>query len=152
MTGFMTFSQSDQDGEPTATSWYTRDINTLNYETVTTEMEAVRDAWDAVTKGFIWKEEWGNRVQNAPAGVPSNDNTAHRELKWVASYSDNVTFKKYTMEVGCADDQFLLANTKFMDKTTTEYGNIKTAMETNVVSPAGNAITLIEVYQVGRDI
>jgi len=75
-----------------------------------------------------------------------------RENKWLVTYRDNVTGKKYRLEIPGADTTLLEEGTDRLAHTTAEYIAFKAAFEDYVVSEAGNAVVLEELIHVGRNI
>lgn len=94
--------------------------------------------------------------------IPS---TAQRELKWAVSYEDNQEFldpgtdlvqnpgflKRFTFELGTANTDPLSPGSDILDPATTQWTTIQNAL-TDVRSPYGGTVSLLEVRLVGRAI
>lgn len=84
------------------------------------------------------------------AGVPANA-FAQREIKWLVRYTDNVTLKKYSREIPCADLALVVQGTDFMDLSAGPGLALKTALDTDMLSPDGNPISVDSVEHIGRN-
>lgn len=84
--------------------------------------------------------------------VPPGDVNAQREKKWRVSYADNVTGRRYALEVGGADLALLQANSDLMDLALPGPAAFVANFEAGALSLAGNAVTVIEIRFVGRTI
>ncbi len=79
--------------------------------------------------------------------------TGQREEKWLLVYQDNVTIKTYSSELPCRDTSLAtVAGTDMVDLTVSPWVAFKTAFETLWVSPDENAVTLLEVRLIGRNV
>lgn len=75
------------------------------------------------------------------------DSQSQREKKWIVSYEDTVTFRRYSVEIPCAqlvDSQFK-PNTDEIDLSNAIWINFVNAFEAAVVSPDGNAVNVLAV-------
>jgi len=110
-------------------------------------------ALDAMTLGLQQKEETvlSTSVVNV---TPATSPLAQRENKWLLRYHNGTTRKNFTTELPCADLTLLDPNnTDFVDKTTTEWTNLKAAFEAVVVDPDdGGAVILDDAEFVGRNL
>lgn len=118
--------------------------------------QAARDAFETaisnVTNGTRFRRE-ATLAELVASSSPPNNNS-FREDKWLLRVEDNSTFKRYSFTVATADPSTvtLIAGTDKVDLTVGAGLALKTAVEAFVVSPAGNAITLVEAVYVGRNI
>lgn len=77
--------------------------------------------------------------------------TAVRELGIMVSYSDNVTAKKYHFVIPGPAEGLLVAGTDNVDPANADWIAFKSAFETDVLSEAGNAVTVLSGKLVGRN-
>jgi len=86
-------------------------------------------------------------VENLPASA-----LAQREMALLVSYQDNVNGKKYTFSIpGPKWDLIGQAGTDIIDPANVLWLAAKTAIQTFMVSPDGNAITVVAGRLVGRN-
>lgn len=91
-------------------------------------------------------------ASEAVLSTSAPDPGVQRESKWLVTYRDNVTGKKYRLEIPGADTTLLEEGTDRLSHAAAEYTAFKTAFEAYVVSEAGNATVLEELIHVGRNI
>lgn len=111
-----------------------------------TALDGVVNAQE-ITRNVTYTEKLGNGF--------SIDPTSRRETKLLVRYEDSVNFKLYTTEIPAVDTSVLtyVANTDFVDITAgTAIPALVTALETYVVSPDDNAITVLDMQVVGRNL
>lgn len=92
--------------------------------------------------------------EDKDAGISgkATDALAHREIKYLVRYSDNVTGKIYRAEIPCADLSLLDGDTDFLSLSSTEGAAFVTAFEANCLSEVGNAVTVQSIQFVGRNL
>lgn len=123
-----------------------------NYAAITAAFNAVLAAVEDVTEGNI--QEWAI-VANRTRLTNEVPVTGRREQKWLVRYQDDTTLKVYNLEIPVSDTASMPFNTgtDFVDignadaETTALIG----ALNTNVKSPTGGAITVISIQDVGRN-
>lgn len=77
----------------------------------------------------------------------------NREDKMMATYQDNVTLALYQVELPTRDNTLaVVPGTDYYNLAVAPWANFKTKFEAFVVSPDGNAVTLISVKLVGRNV
>lgn len=86
-------------------------------------------------------------VVTAPV-TPTNG--AQREHKWLIRYSDNTTGSLHYAEIPTANTSLLAPNSDFVDLSAGDGALLKTEFEANMLSPAGNSVTLLSMQSVGR--
>jgi len=151
-TGFHSTQINDRSGEPTTFRFRTRDVTTLNYETLSTEMENLRNAALLLSSGVHIKDTWGNENRVEASSQNSPNAGAMRELKYLISYKDSVTFELYSMELGCAKaDVYGQAGTDDVDLTQADVADFVTKFETTVETKAGNPAIVQSITLVGRN-
>lgn len=77
--------------------------------------------------------------------------TAVRELGLMVSYQDNTTGKKYHFVIPGPDTSKLTPGTDNINPADSDWVALKAALEADIVSPDGNAITVIGGKLVGRN-
>ena len=107
----------------------------------------------AVTIGNAQKSVLESAVdKDAGTLGPSANPFAQRETKWLVRATDNVTGKRVTFTIPCADLAQLVPGTDFMDTGTGTPGEtLVTSIEANVLSDVGNALTVNNIEHVGRN-
>lgn len=92
-------------------------------------------------------------VETIVSGATPASELAQRENKWLVRYTDNTTGVLYSLEIPTADlAGHLLGNTDQADLTETDMAAFVAAFEAYVVSPVANAVTVVEILHVGRNI
>lgn len=123
-----------------------------NYAAIKTAFDAIYAAVDDVTDGNIF--EYGivaerTRITNVTPG------TGRREQKWLVRYQDDVTLAVHRCEIPLNDESTMpmMVGTDFVDTSSsdTETVALLAALNTYMLSPAGNAITVISIEDVGRN-
>lgn len=77
--------------------------------------------------------------------------TAVRELGLMVTYQDTVTSKKYHFVIPGPATGLLIAGTDNVDPANADWVAFVTAFETDVLSEAGNAVTVLGGHLVGRN-
>jgi hypothetical protein len=115
-----------------------------------TAIAAVRDAMTAVSLCTRSKEQVNVQTDAGSLTRPS-DEAAQRELGLRIFYVDSVTQKKYHVTVP-GPDTSLMASPGFdiVDWSGAEMVALETAFEANVLSPDGNAVSILTGKIVGR--
>jgi len=86
------------------------------------------------------------------AAAPTSD-LAQRETKWLVRYEDNTTHLVYNVEIPTADlAGHLLGNTDNADLANADIAAFIAAFEAYQVGPTGNAVTVVDILHVGRNI
>jgi hypothetical protein len=101
----------------------------------------------------------GNKVKTeivyaatTPDNTPASDEGAQRELKWLVRYTDNVNGKVGRLEIPTAEGATHLVSNSDLALDTGEMGALRTAIEAVVRSVDGNAITVLDIHIVGRNL
>lgn len=136
-------------GEIGSVAYNTVEITDVNIVAQTAALDTLRLAMEAISLGGVQKRQlvaWVNETKVEPT-----DPFAQREIKWLVRYKDTSSDKEYSLEIPCADLQFL--DPENSDKALmsgTEVAAYKAAFEAVVRSPEGNATEVIELLFVGR--
>jgi len=80
--------------------------------------------------------------------------TAQRESKWLLTYEDDITLKRYQREMPCpilTGGKLLPGIEGLADLTETDMATFVTAFEAIVNSPDGNVVSVISLRHVGRN-
>lgn len=151
--GFFTFA--DQSKEKATVSFNMADMESdgSNWALLTASFATIKSALQGVTEGSIFEESIVG-VRTRLTNVYPVD--GHREDKFLVRYQDNTTLKVYGLEIPNADDAAVVyaLGTDFWDLNNKNAAMtaVTAALEGNVVSPTGGAITILSVQRVGRNI
>jgi hypothetical protein len=109
-------------------------------------------AFDGVSIGTREKttKTLSSVIDGGSQALPVN-HFAQRELRFLCRYTDNVTGKRYSFSIPCADAALCVGNTDMVDLTAGAGTTLKTAFELHAVSELGNAVTLNSVELIGRN-
>jgi len=152
VTGQVTVSIADYDGELSAARVNCTVLSAANFEAQATLRTTFRNALYAMTNGELQKTQYGNVSQDSISNADTAE--AQREKKWLVSYHDSTSLKRYSFEIGCADLTLLDAE----DRAHAEIGDagivdaFVAAAEAFMLSPTGGAIVIDEITLVGRNI
>jgi len=125
-------------------------LTAANYVAWSAALTALYTAIQGITIGTLNSDRRiATQIDFSP--VPPADVQAQREKKWLVRYSDNVTGNIYRNEIPTADLTLLSNNSDVISAFPAGVlGDFKTAFEAAVVSPDGNAVTLISLEYVGK--
>jgi len=151
MSGGLTMSYVDYGEEVATCTFNGAEMTVLNFEAQASLIDALVTAVEAVVKGTFWKEV-RRAVLERSSKVPPVSTDAQRERKWIIIYEDNTTYKHYNTELPCADLSLLKANSDEMDISAGAGAALVSAFEDYVLSPDGNAVTVLKVVHVGRNL
>lgn len=127
-------------------------ISSANYDAQQTAVIALSDAIEAIIIGQLAERRFTSSVAQPNTVAPTNA-FAQRELKWLVTYSDDVTGDLQQAEIATPDLDQLVAGSDVMDTGTGTPGeDFVTAFEAFVKSAAGNAVSVISIRLVGRNI
>lgn len=147
-----TLSYADYDSEVGTVSLRGADLTAVNFDAQVTALATLAASIASITLGAQLSN---TLARNNIVGIgPASDPAAQRETKWLVQYHDDVTFKRYTAEIPCADHDQLDPN----DRAHAHIGDgsvvdqFVTDFEAFVVSEAGNAVTIDEITLVGRNV
>lgn len=152
----VTFTFIDSSGE---TSTMTMNLPAIavdgsNWAAVQLDINDLYAALDAVTLGAIKEYKFTASHTRLGNAIPT---TGEREEKVLVRYQDDVSLKVYSVTIPCRDrDKFPwqpgtdLADIN--DSTIPEFTALIAALNTNMLSPEGNAITVISMEKVGRNL
>ncbi len=153
MSGKLVLTYADYGGEKSAVQLPTIDWTAANFDANTALVNNLANAIAGLTVGLEVKEVVSHSETGSGSGQSSNVN-AHRELKWLITFSDDVTGTNYQREIPCP---LLTADTLLQDiggnanLGNAAWSSFITAFEAVVESPVGNAVTFISARYVGRN-
>lgn len=151
------FSWHDYDGEPARTTFNTVEITAANLDAQATLATTLRTTLNALTLSPV--EQLVITDTGWDTVIPVTNPFAQREIKWVIIAQDVSGNKYKSNEIPMANLDLLENNSKYLIKS----GNVvvtaaaaavnafKDAFEAFAVSNAGEALTIIDMYQVGRN-
>jgi len=152
MAGKATLTFADYDGEKSSVSFSTATVGAGNIVAVGAAIDQFLTDIGNVTLGVNVKDVRVYSDTGSGSGQAASPN-AQREMKWLCSYTDDITGAAQRMEIPCP---LLSANTLgaggLWNSADALWVAFKSAFENVVVSSAGNAVTLAEVRLVGRNI
>ena len=147
----------DYDGEPTRMNVNTIEIDATNLAAQETLLSNLRIATNNISLGTVEQAAITDITWDTVT-VTTNP-FAQREIKWVVIVQDTNGDKYKSNEVPMADLDLLENNSKYIIKNgsvavSDPNGYVaawKTAYEAFAVSPTGAALTVLDMYQVGRN-
>lgn len=153
MPGKLLLTYADYGGEKSSFTIPILDYTAANFDANETLVDALVNAVDALTIGLEVKQVRSHSSSGTGSGNSSNVN-AHRELKFLITFSDDVTGKVYQREMPCP---LLNANTILQDiggnanVGDTLWTDFITAFEAAAESEDGNAVSFVSARYVGRN-
>lgn len=146
------FTLIDFSNEPSTMSFYFGEITAVSIAGFLTEFGAFRDAVDDITIGALAADAWyGDRTKYD--ATPPADVNAQRERKFLVQFQGASSFSKYTMEVPTADfTGRLIDDTDLVNLANTEIAAFITAFETLCRTIDGEAVEVLQIIGVGRNL
>lgn len=141
----------DTSGENSSFRVAGADVSSANYDAQQTQVIALSDAIEGLIIGQLAERRFTSSVA-FPDTVAPSDPYAQRELKWLITYSDDVTGDLQQIEVATPDLSLLVPGSDVLDLASTEGAAFVTAFETFARSKDGNAVTVVGGRLVGRNI
>lgn len=154
---YASFSWKDYDSEKSSTSINVAETTELTLAAQNIAIEALRTAMNALTIAPVSKSSQTDIIFDTEV-VPS-DPFAQREIKWVVIVQDASGNKFKANEIPTADLDLLENGSKYLVKggvvavtaaaaAVTEF---VTRYEAIALSQSGEALTIVDMYQVGRN-
>lgn len=150
MPSGLTITFTDWNNENASTSFRGQDVTSANYDAQITLADALIVAVDAVSIAANTGNSFRSRDIKTGAPKPTN-NFAQRELKWLVSFVDNSTGATSNIEIPGADLS-LLSSGNELDLGAGPGADLKSAIEAFHLSNAGNAVSVLSVRKVGRNL
>jgi len=148
--GFDAQTWTDYDGERTNMRIHVTPLTAGNFAAQAGLMATYHTKAAGLVLGVLQKNTWG--LEDLVSNDKATDDAAQRELKWLISYHDAVTQKKYSAELGTADTTKLDPNDRkhaFIGDGA-DVDDFVTAFEAYAISEVGNAVVVDEITLVGR--
>lgn len=150
MTDRITVSGLDHSNEGTRAGGYISDLTAANFDAQVAAAQAIQTAIQGVS--LIAHQGLTITVNNADRETtPAADPYAQREHKWLVTMSDGVANTLVNLEIGGADLSLLASDGSTMDVSGGAGAALVTALEANLKSKAGNALTFVKAVHVGRN-
>ena len=123
-----------------------------NFDVIVGYVDALGAAFAAASLCTQSSESFKQETDTPDAGVPT-DVHAQREAGCRIFYSDDVTGKVFhiTIPGPDKDNMDMIVESDLYDLTDTLLAAVVSAMETGMLSPDGNAITVLRAVDVGRN-
>lgn len=158
MAGSVTFNWVDNSGESSSSIIHLGTINAGNYAAIVDDAPGgvigdIKAAIDDITlMNNVRRTVTCEQFTDTPS-LPANA-FAQRETKLLVTYADNVTARKYTFTVPGPDLSLIAqTGTDVVDHTSNIYAAaLVTAFEAGAYSPLGNAVTVVGMRIVGRNV
>ena len=151
MSNRVTFTYLDFSGEKSSWSCVGTDLSGANFDAQQALVSNLQTAANGLLQGTLNKTTQ-SIIEDGSGTLPASA-TAQREVKILASYTDNVTGRSYNSELPCPDFTIadIIQGTDVLDLTETASAAFKVAFEAFARAPAtGNAVTLNSLRLVGR--
>lgn len=152
-TGLFSRTYKDYDSETSNVQIYHDVLTSGNFTALTGAIVTMYQAMDLMVTGTPESYRFANEYPLANAQAPT-DPWSQREIKWRVDYTDDVTGEPFHITIPCADLDLLDPN----DRAHAHIGDagtvdaFVTAFEAVAKSPRGNAVTVVEITAVGRNI
>lgn len=151
MTSSVELGSVDFSQEKSRFQVYVPTVTAANFDATVTAIDTVQAAVNGVVLQATSRRVL--KAEDVPYGPASVDPVAQRESKWRVTFTDAVTPNgNGSFEIPCADLTLLLPGSGEMDTTAGAGLTLKNAIEANLVSRLGNAITVDKIIHVGRNI
>lgn len=149
--GFYVRSLKDFDGESASVQVHAADLNAGNIAAQLTAQSDFGAAINDMSMGSLQTIRYGNSVVQLDSWPV--DPWAQRELKWRVDYRDVVTGEPGHFTIPCANAALLsITDRGKADFLNTDVQDFITAAEAYVLSKAGNAINIMQIVMVGRNL
>jgi hypothetical protein len=153
MAGKLVLTYADYGGEKSSFQIPLLEYNAGNFDANEALVTNLANAIAGLTVGLEVKEVRSHSSTGTGSGQ-SSDVNAHRELKWLVTFSDDVTDKVYQREIPCPklNSSTLLQDIGGNANTgNAEWSSFITAFEAAAVSEDGNAVSFVGARYVGRN-
>lgn len=155
MAGWTNFRYADYNNEQSTVTYNIPEVTAATFDGIFGAGGVVQDLLTATDGISLGNMVYTSSVVQAGPGAtpgPAGSAFAQRELKWFATYTDTVTGKLHHLEIPCPDLALLVPNTDLLNVAAGAGQAWVTAFETNARSPEGNAVQVVNVRVVGRNL
>jgi hypothetical protein len=151
------FSWHDYDGEPASIKINTVEITAANLDAQATLATALRTAMNGILIATVEQAVITDNIWDTVA--ETTDPFGQREIKWTVIVQDTAGNKYKANELPCADLSLLEGGNKYIVKNgfvtvttgATAVQAFVDAYEAFALSNAGLALTIVDMYQSGRN-
>ena len=151
--GKNTLTYNDFGAESSSVTVFSDAITAANHDAQVAALGSLVTALEGITIGLKVRQEYSNFDQILSSASEASNAFAQRETKWLVRYKRPTGTKVHKMEIPCADLAFLDTNNKgYLDLGSTEGAAFVSAFEAFATDPEGNAVEVISVQHVGRNI
>lgn len=150
-TSKATLKGKDYSKEVTRFGFHMVQVTSANFDAQVALLTTLQGTVDAVCLGLFD----GKSLQaiNVPVGPKATDVDAQRESKWRVELEDDVDpIGNGSFEIGMPDLSLLVAGSGLMNITAGAGLALVNAIEAAVVSRLGNAMSVVQISHVGRNI
>lgn len=158
MADYASLSLKDYDGERSSTRLNVAEITAANIDATATALGTLRTALEAIMLQGWYGVQMTDEIYTANPAVA--DPFSQREIKWQFIVEDSLGNVQKGNEIPCADLSILENGSKYIYKNkqvtvTTAAALVQAvvdAFEAIAKDEAGNALTVVDIYQAGRNI
>jgi len=149
-TGRIVISQADYDGEIAVTSLRATVLTASNFNAQALLRQEFRDTLTNISLGTRRLMSYRNDVLYTLDSASAD--AAQIELKWLVTYHDNTTLRRYNFSIPCAETVHLDSVKRGFAAIGDKYhvDAFVAATEAYILSPEGNPITIENIRLVGR--
>lgn len=143
---------NDHSGEKSVFRFRIVDLTPANVAATVGLVASLQAAINPIILGTVNKQTVQYSETQPDATLPTSE-VARREDKWLVRYQDVTNGKKGSAEIPTPEvATHMLGNTDKADLNNTEISAFVTAFEAVVRSVDGNAVNVLEIEAVGRDL
>lgn len=151
--GKSTLTYNDYGAESSSMTIYSDAITAANHDAQVAALTSLITAIEGISNGLKVRQEYGNFDQILASLSSASDPFAQRETKWLVRYKRPTGNKTLRMEIPCADLAELDEDNKgFLDLSSVAGSAFVSAFEAFATDAEGNAIEVVSVQHVGRNI
>lgn len=144
--GRITLGYRDHEAERRQLSFEIAEGSAANHDAQQTALDGVQAAIDAISTGVRYLDSRANHHDYDLSGGTPASGFAQAQSQWRLVFQDTAD-AQFTVRVPCADLTLLATGTNQMDKTSSEYIALQTALDSFVLNPdTGDAGTLIDAF------
>lgn len=152
--GFVNRSMLDYDSEIGTARMNMSELTAGNFLAQSTKIATLQAAIQGVCLSALSSYKYGNRI-TSPTIDRATMAYIQRESKFLVQYRDTVTGSRHSVQIPCAD---LISHLDPGDHAHARIGDgghvdaFITAFEAVALSPQGNAVDVLEITHVGRNL
>lgn len=158
MADYAKFSLKDYDGEPSSTTISVAEVTAANIDAHVTALGTLRTTAEAIMLQGWFGVNLTDEIYTSNPAI--SDPYSQREHKWVVIVQDSLGNVYKANEIPCADLSILENNSKYIYKggspaVTTAAAAVQAfvdAFEAIARDKAGGVLTVVDIFQAGRNI